>query len=117
MLAGRGGWMAAVMAGGPQAVLSHAAAAALWDLRGGTATTIDITIPVPAADGDARTCASTAPGASTARSRSPNGSRSPRPLARSLTWRRHGRLRPPGSAAPDRDRQLAPAPLPYTVRD
>ena len=45
MLAVRGVWMAAVLAGGPQAVLSHAAAGALWELRGSTATTIDITIP------------------------------------------------------------------------
>ena len=45
MLAVRGVWMAAVLAGGPQAVLSHAAAGALWSLRGSTATTIDITIP------------------------------------------------------------------------
>ena len=45
MLAVRGVWMAAVLAGGPHAVLSHAAAGALWELRGSSATTIDITIP------------------------------------------------------------------------
>jgi Protein of unknown function (DUF559) len=41
----RGVWMAAVLAGGPHAVLSHAAAGALWELRASHAATIDITIP------------------------------------------------------------------------
>jgi hypothetical protein len=41
--------------------------------------------PAPAAGGDARTCASTAPGASTARPRSTSGSRSPPRHGRSST--------------------------------
>jgi hypothetical protein len=45
MLVVRGVWMAAVLAGGPRAVLSHDAAASLWELRGSGATTVDITIP------------------------------------------------------------------------
>src|SRR4051794_5354725 len=36
----RGRWMAAVLAAGPGAVLSHRAAAALWGLRSGTAVEI-----------------------------------------------------------------------------
>ncbi len=39
----RGRWMAAVLAGGPGAVLSHASAAALWELRGSSAALIDVT--------------------------------------------------------------------------
>ena len=45
MLAVRGVWMAAALAGGPHAVLSHAAAGALRELRASHATTIDSTIP------------------------------------------------------------------------
>ena len=41
----RGRWMAAVLACGPDAVLSHAAAAALWELRTAP-TTIDVTARV-----------------------------------------------------------------------
>jgi very-short-patch-repair endonuclease len=37
--------MAAVLAGGPDAVLSHAAAGALWELRPSDASRIDITVP------------------------------------------------------------------------
>jgi very-short-patch-repair endonuclease len=40
----RGRWMAAVLACGSDAVLSHAAAAALWELRGAP-TIIDVTAP------------------------------------------------------------------------
>jgi predicted transcriptional regulator of viral defense system len=40
----RGRWLAAVLACGPDAALSHAAAAALWELRTAP-TTIDITAP------------------------------------------------------------------------
>jgi very-short-patch-repair endonuclease len=40
-----GHWMAAVLAGGAGAVLSHAAAAALWELRPSAAATIDISVP------------------------------------------------------------------------
>ena len=41
----RGRWMAAVLACGPQAVLSHRAAAALWDLRPVPAGAIDVSGP------------------------------------------------------------------------
>src|SRR4051794_33626558 len=40
-----GRWLAAVLAGGPGAVLSHRSAAALWDLRPATRPTIDVTAP------------------------------------------------------------------------
>lgn len=42
---GRARWMAAVLAGGPGAVLSHASAAALWGLRPTAKTRIDVTVP------------------------------------------------------------------------
>jgi hypothetical protein len=45
ILGSHGRWMAAVLAGGPEAVLSHASAAALWEIRPSDATTIDITVP------------------------------------------------------------------------
>jgi predicted transcriptional regulator of viral defense system len=45
VLGPHGRWMAAVLAGGPEAALSHAAAAALWELRRSAATRIDITVP------------------------------------------------------------------------
>ena len=41
----RGRWMAAVLACGPDAALSHASAAALWELRPSEATWIDVTVP------------------------------------------------------------------------
>jgi very-short-patch-repair endonuclease len=41
----RGHWMAAVLAFGPDAVLSHRSAAALWGIRGGGDTRIDVTAP------------------------------------------------------------------------
>lgn len=41
----KGHYMAAVLAGGPEAVLSHHAAAALWDLRPSPQSRIDITTP------------------------------------------------------------------------
>jgi hypothetical protein len=41
----RGHWTAAVLAGGPGAALSHASAAAFWDLRRTAAAIIDITVP------------------------------------------------------------------------
>jgi very-short-patch-repair endonuclease len=41
----RGRWMAAVLACGPDAVLSHASAAALWDLRRSAAAYTDVTVP------------------------------------------------------------------------
>jgi very-short-patch-repair endonuclease len=44
VLTPRGRWMAAVLAGGPGTVLSHAAAGALWGLRPSAATRIDITV-------------------------------------------------------------------------
>jgi predicted transcriptional regulator of viral defense system len=40
-----GRWMAAVLASGPDAVLSHYSAAALWGLRPTSRTTIDVTVP------------------------------------------------------------------------
>ncbi len=41
----RGRWMAAVLAVGPDALLSHRAAAALWDLRPIPGGSIDVTDP------------------------------------------------------------------------
>lgn len=41
----RGRWMAAVLACGPRAVLSHRAASALWDLRPIPSGSIDVTVP------------------------------------------------------------------------
>src|SRR3954447_11851510 len=41
----RGHWMAAVLAAGPGAALSHASAAALWDLRRSGATVVDVSVP------------------------------------------------------------------------
>jgi very-short-patch-repair endonuclease len=40
----RGHWMAAVLACGPGAALSHASAAALWDLRRSDALIVDVTV-------------------------------------------------------------------------
>jgi very-short-patch-repair endonuclease len=40
-----GYWLAAVLACGPGAVLSHRSAAELWELRPSAATTIDVTVP------------------------------------------------------------------------
>jgi hypothetical protein len=45
VLGPRGHWMAAVLAGGAGAVLSHAAAGALWGLRASAARRIDVTVP------------------------------------------------------------------------
>jgi very-short-patch-repair endonuclease len=44
LLSRRGWWMAAVLACGPGAVLSHAAAAALWDLRPSAAAKTDVSV-------------------------------------------------------------------------
>src|SRR5690242_1574403 len=44
-LGARGRWMAAVLACGPTAVLSHASAGALWDLRRSDTATVDVTLP------------------------------------------------------------------------
>jgi very-short-patch-repair endonuclease len=41
----QGRWMVAVLASGPDAVLSHYSAAALWRLRPTSRTTIDVTVP------------------------------------------------------------------------
>jgi len=41
----RGLWMAAVLASGPEAVLSHRSAAALWKLRGYSGGTIHVALP------------------------------------------------------------------------
>jgi hypothetical protein len=43
-----GRWMAAVLAAGPGAVLSHASAAAAWDLRRTSGQLIDVTVPTHA---------------------------------------------------------------------
>jgi predicted transcriptional regulator of viral defense system len=45
VLGARGRWMAGVLAAGPEAVLSHASAAALWGLRASAAVTVDVTLP------------------------------------------------------------------------
>jgi very-short-patch-repair endonuclease len=45
LLQQEGRWMAAVLASGPDAVLSHHSAAALWGLRLTSRTTIDVTCP------------------------------------------------------------------------
>ena len=42
---GRGRWMAAVLACGPDALLSHRSAAALWDLAPTSSPLIDVTAP------------------------------------------------------------------------
>jgi hypothetical protein len=44
----RGRWMAATLACGPDAALSHAAAGALWELRRSAAVLIDVTVPATA---------------------------------------------------------------------
>jgi hypothetical protein len=41
----RGRWLAAVLACGPGAVLSHVSAAALWGLRPSSAAVVDVTVP------------------------------------------------------------------------
>ena len=38
-------FMAAVLAGGPGAVLSHRSAAALWGMRGASGGRVEITVP------------------------------------------------------------------------
>jgi predicted transcriptional regulator of viral defense system len=45
VLTRRGWWMAAVLAGGPGAALSHHSAAALWGFRDSARTRIDVTTP------------------------------------------------------------------------
>jgi very-short-patch-repair endonuclease/predicted transcriptional regulator of viral defense system len=44
-LTARGRWMAAVLACGAEAVLSHQSAAALWGIRGTSRAVIDVTVP------------------------------------------------------------------------
>lgn len=41
----KGHWMAAVLTGGPEALLSHRAALALWELRRSESGLIDVTVP------------------------------------------------------------------------
>jgi very-short-patch-repair endonuclease len=48
-LTGYGDWMAAVLACGPRAVLSHRSAAALWGLRADNRRKSDISLPSPSA--------------------------------------------------------------------
>jgi len=43
----QGWWMAAVLASGPEAVLSHHSAAALWLIRPNSRSRIDVTVPHP----------------------------------------------------------------------
>ena len=45
LLSEQGVWMAAVLACGPEAVVSHRAAAALWDLRPDSGVLVDVTTP------------------------------------------------------------------------
>jgi len=45
LLTARGRWMGAVLACGPRAALSHASAAALWELRPSAAVIVDVTVP------------------------------------------------------------------------
>jgi predicted transcriptional regulator of viral defense system len=45
VLPARGAWMAATLACGDGAVLSHAAAAALWELRPSDGAVVDVTVP------------------------------------------------------------------------
>ncbi len=45
MLSQRGSWMAATLACGPRAVLSHQSAAALWGIRATAKARIDVTVP------------------------------------------------------------------------
>src|SRR5918995_5102756 len=45
VLSVRGRWMAAVLACGPGAALSHRSAAALWGIRPSARTAIDVTVP------------------------------------------------------------------------
>ncbi len=45
MVVGRGRWMAAVLACGPNALLSHRSAAALWNLAPTSSPLIDVTVP------------------------------------------------------------------------
>jgi hypothetical protein len=45
VLGARGRWMAAVLAAGSRACLSHAAAAALWEMRASAAVIVDVTVP------------------------------------------------------------------------
>jgi hypothetical protein len=44
VLGQRGCWMAAVLAGGPGAVLSHASAAALWEMRRTAPSSVDVSV-------------------------------------------------------------------------
>jgi Protein of unknown function (DUF559)/Transcriptional regulator, AbiEi antitoxin len=44
LLSRHGAWLAAVLAAGPQAVLSHATAAALWGIRATNAAKVDVTV-------------------------------------------------------------------------
>jgi very-short-patch-repair endonuclease len=45
LISKQGWWMAAVLASGPQALLSHRTAAALWGLRGYSSGAIHVTVP------------------------------------------------------------------------
>jgi very-short-patch-repair endonuclease len=45
VLTARGHWMAAVLACGPEAALSHASAAALWEIRYSASEYTDVTVP------------------------------------------------------------------------
>ena len=58
----RGRWMAAVLACGDGAVLSHASAGALWGLRRSDAAHPDVTVPRPGGHARPRVCVHRAPG-------------------------------------------------------
>lgn len=47
VLGREGRWMAAVLAAGPRAVLSHRSAAALWGIRGNDPVAVHVTVPGP----------------------------------------------------------------------
>ena len=60
VLTGHGRLMAAVLAGGEGAVLSHASAAALWGMRSSDAERTDITVRRSGREKRSTDCASTA---------------------------------------------------------
>src|SRR3954447_8039381 len=48
-VSGHGRWMGAVLCCGPEAVLSHVSAAALWKIRPDHGDEIEVSVPVPRA--------------------------------------------------------------------
>ncbi len=86
-LTGRGRWLAAVLACGPGAALSHRSAAALWGLRPTAAAKVDVTVPRDERPAEPRR--DRRPPAAAGRAGDGRGrdSRSRRPGARCSTWR------------------------------